>query len=80
LLWRLEFHYTPVHGNWLNVAEVSISVLVRQCVGRRISDVCKLGQEMAAWEKEYNARSSVVDWQFRTEDARIKLKRLYPVL
>ena len=76
---RLEFHYTPVHGSWLNVAEVSISILSRQCVGRRIGDLGLLNGEIAAWEAVYNAQRRVVKWQFTTNDARIKLHKLYPV-
>jgi len=76
---RMEIHYTPKHGSWLNIAEISISILSKQCIDRRIGDVDKLNQEIAAWEKDYNAKSNAVNWQFTTVDARIKLKRLYPV-
>jgi hypothetical protein len=75
---RLEIHYTPKHGSWLNVAEISISVLSKQCIGRRISDLVMLNREITFWEAQYNAVCRVVDWQFTTDDARIKLKRLYP--
>lgn len=76
---RLEIHYTPKHGSWLNIAEISISILSKQCIGRRISNIEKLNQEIAAWGKEYNAKRNVVNWQFTTDNARIKLKHLYPV-
>ena len=75
---RLEIHYTPKHGSWLNVAEISISVLSKQCIGRRIPDLVVLNRELSAWEMQYNAVCRVVNWQFTTDDARIKLKRLYP--
>jgi len=78
LLDRLEFHYTPKHGSWLNMAEIELSVLSRQCLDRRIPTQHKLQQEVAAWVEERNAKHSSVDWRFTTEDARIKLKRLYP--
>ena len=78
ILNRLEFHYTPKHGSWLNMAEIELSVLSQQCLDRRIPDQQKLQNEVAAWVKERNAKQSAVDWRFTTEDARIKLKRLYP--
>jgi hypothetical protein len=77
---RLEWHYTPEHGSWLNVAECELSVLERQCLHRRIEDIETLTQEVAAWERERNNQKVTIDWQFRTEDARVKLKRLYPTL
>jgi transposase len=78
ILDKLEFHYTPKHGSWLNMAEIELSVLNRQCLDRRISDKDILIKEVAAWEQRRNQNSSPVDWRFTTEDARIKLKRLYP--
>jgi hypothetical protein len=69
---RLKFHYTPKHGSWLNVAEIELSVLQRQCL--------TMQSEIAAWEGERNNRPSKIDWQFRTSDARIKLRHLYPQL
>ena len=75
---RLEIHYTPKHGSWLNIAEIELSVLTRQCLNRRIPDLPFLQKETKAWQRERNARQKAVDWQFATEDARIKLKRLYP--
>jgi DDE superfamily endonuclease len=77
---KLEWHYTPEHGSWLNIAECELSVLARQCLDRRIPDQATLEQEAAAWESRRNAARCTVDWQFTTTDARIKLKRLYPVL
>ncbi len=75
---RLEWHYTPEHGSWLNIAECELSVLERQCVGRRIADQQVLAQEVAAWEQARNLAATMVRWQFTAEDARIKLRRLYP--
>lgn len=77
---RFEFHYTPKHGSWLNIAEVEFSILSRQCLNRRIPDQETLVREVNAWNKKRNNRIGKVDWQFTTEDARIKLKRLYPPL
>lgn len=78
LLQRLEIHYTPKHGSWLNVAECELSVFTRQCLDRRIADIDFLRQHATAWYRQRNARQKSVDWQFTTRDARIKLKRLYP--
>lgn len=75
---RLEIHYTPKHGSWLNVAEIELSVLTNQCLDRRIPDFETLCKETKAWEQERNSKHKSVDWQFTTDDARIKLKRLYP--
>jgi hypothetical protein len=75
---RLEVHHTPTHGSWLNIAEIALSVLSKQCLNRRIADLVTLRQETKAWEHERNAKQTGVDWQFTTDDARIKLKRLYP--
>ena len=77
---RFEWHYTPKHGSWLNVAEMELSVLARQCLDRRIPDVEALRREVAAWEAGRNAAVARVDWHFTTADARIKLKRLYPTI
>ena len=76
---RFEWHYTPEHGSWLNIAECALSVLSRQCLNRRIADLDTLRSEVAAWEQERNQCPHTVNWQFRAEDARIKLKRLYPI-
>jgi hypothetical protein len=77
---KIEWHYTPEHGSWLNIAECELSVLSRQCLARRIPDKAALIQEVAAWEAQRNQAQVTVDWQFTAEQARIKLKRLYPVL
>jgi len=99
---KLEFHYTPKHGSWLNIAESELSHLSRQCLDRRISDKetlskeitawnkernernsivdWQLSKEITAWNKERNERNSIVDWQFTTLDARVKLKKLYPII
>ena len=78
ILDKLEIHYTPKHGSWLNMAEIELSVLSRQCLSRRIPDQRSLRHEVAAWEKARNESGATIDWRFTTEDARIKLKRLYP--
>jgi transposase len=77
---KLEIHYTPKHGSWLNMAEIELSVLSRQCLQRRVPDFKTLKAEVEAWQDRRNATSSEVDWRFSTEDARAKLKRLYPSL
>ena len=77
---RLELHYTPKHGSWLNIAEISISILSKQCINRRISDIVFLNTEIAAWETAYNSQIKSVNWQFTTADARSKLKKLYPIV
>jgi DDE superfamily endonuclease len=77
---KLELHYTPKHGSWLNMAEIELSVLARQCLDRRIETREELEREVAAWEEERNERGVVIRWRFTTADARIKLRRLYPVL
>jgi hypothetical protein len=78
ILDKLEFHYTPKHGSWLDMAEIEFSVLSRQCLDRRIEDKALLTSEVEAWEKERNEQWAKIDWRFTTDDARIKLKRLYP--
>ena len=75
---KLEIHYTPKHGSWLNMAEIELSILGRQCLSRRIPDQQTLRHEVAAWENARNENAATIDWRFTTEDARIKLKRLYP--
>jgi hypothetical protein len=77
---RFEWHYTPKHGSWLNVAEMELSVVARQCLDRRIPDLEALRREVRAWEEKRNAAVAKVDWQFTTADARVKLKRLYPTI
>ena len=75
---RFEFHYTPKHGSWLNMAEIELSIMGRQCLSRRIDNAADLRRETAAWEGTRNGAVANVNWQFRTEDARIKLRKLYP--
>jgi hypothetical protein len=77
---RLDIHYTPKHGSWLNMAEIELSVLKGQCLDRRIPDMATMQAEVLAWEAGRNNRTKKIDWQFTTTDARIKLKRLYPNL
>ena len=75
---KIEWHHTPKHGRWLNMAEIELSVLQRQCLDRRIPDQERLTREVAAWEHKRNQDAVQVNWRFTTEDARIKLKKLYP--
>ena len=77
---RLEIHYTPKHGSWLNIAEIELSALSSQCLNRRIPDIGQMRTETAAWERHRNHHNATVDWRFTTENARIKLKRIYPKL
>jgi len=78
LVERFEWHYTPKHGSWLDMAESELGVLANQCLGRRIPDKVTLIREVAAWQDNRNKNHVKADWQFTTDDARIKLKRLYP--
>lgn len=80
LVERLEIHYTPKHGSWLDIAEIELNVMTRQCLSRRISDIGTLQHQVNAWSKERNASQAKVVWQFKTGEARIKLKHLYPKL
>ena len=80
ILDKLEIHYTPKHGSWLNMAEIELSVLSRQCLARRLGTEPLLKREVSAWETVRNQHATTVDWRFTTAEARIKLKRLYPVL
>jgi hypothetical protein len=75
---KLELHYTPIHGSWLNIAELELSILTRQCLSRRIPDQATLEGAVTAWQAERNARPAPVNWRFTTADARIKLQHLYP--
>ena len=75
---KLEFHYTPKHGSWLNMAEIELSVLQRQCLNRRLPDEETLKREVTAWEQRRNEEKATIDWRFSITDAREKLKRLYP--
>ena len=78
---RLEIHYTPKHGSWLNIAEIELSAMAVQCLGqRRIADIETLNSELAVWHTLRNNSQKGVDWHFTTADARIKLKRLYPLI
>ena len=77
---RFEWHYTPKHGSWLNVAEIELSVLARQCLDRRIPDSPTLMSEVEHWERQRNDAQVIVNWQFTTTDARIKLRKLYPTI
>ena len=75
---RLEIHYTPKHGSWLDMAEIEIGVMARQCLDRRIPDQSALRREVGAWQQQRNRDAIRVDWRFTTQDARVKLKSLYP--
>src|SRR5947199_9834567 len=77
---KLEIHYTPKHGSWLNMAEIELSVLARQCLDDRFPDQDALASAVAAWEATRNTAGSKIDWRFTTADARIKLKHLYPAI
>ena len=77
---KIEWHYTPVHASWLNIAECELSVLRRQCLRSRIPDFQAVTDRVSAWEKERNQRHTSIDWRFTNDDARIKLKRLYPIV
>jgi len=80
ILDRLEIHYTPKHGSWLNMAEIEFSILSKQCLNRRIPDQQSMKKEISIWEKERNGHSTPMKWRFTTEDARIKLAKLYPTI
>ena len=80
-LWdRFEFVYTPKHGSWLNMAEIELNVLIAQCLNRRIAEIQKVRSEVRAWELRRNNQEAKINWRFKTKEARIKLKRLYPML
>ena len=78
ILKRLEIHYTPKHGSWLDIAEIELHIMTRQCLSRRIAEIGVLRSELSAWETERNTLAAKVNWHFRTSDARIKLSSLYP--
>lgn len=80
ILRKLEIHYTPKHGSWLDIAEIELNVMTRQCLSRRINSIENLRKELQAWENERNISCATVNWHFRTSDARIKLTSLYPSL
>lgn len=75
---KLEIHYTPKHGSWLNIAEIGINIMTRECLGRRIESFDRLSSELAAWNDSYNQDPSPINWQFQTDDSRVKLRKLYP--
>ena len=77
---KLDLHYTPKHGSWLNMAEIEFSALSRQCLNRRLADANTLQREVAAWVAERNLHGTTIQWRFTTQDARIKLKHLYPII
>ena len=77
---KLEIHYTPKHGSWLNTAEIELAVLTRQCLQRRLATPELMRQEVANWQRERNQQQATINWRFTTDDARIKLKKLYPSL
>jgi hypothetical protein len=77
---KIEWHYTPEHGSWLNVAEIELSILTRQCLSRQVSTIEQVRQKVGAWQQDRNQDGAKVNWQFTTQDARIKLRRLYPTL
>lgn len=79
LMHKLEFYYTPKHGSWLNMVEIELSVLARQCLNQRLPDRASVERVVAAWEARRNASHATVDWRFTVTDARIKLKELYPL-
>jgi len=80
-LWdRFEFVYTPKHGSWLNMAEIELNVLIKQCLNRRMDTIGEMQAEVAAWQARRNNKHATINWQFTNDDARIKLKRLYPTL
>lgn len=76
---KIEWHYTPERGSWLNIAEIELSILSRQCLNRRIADIDTPKREVAAYNQQRNSVPKVVNWQFTTADARVKLRRLYPI-
>ena len=80
ILDKVDFHYTPKHGSWLNMAEIEFSILGRECLDRRIEDKVMLQKEVAAWTNDRNSKKSKIIWRFKNEEVRIKLKRLYPLL
>lgn len=77
---RFEFIYTPKHGSWLNMAEIELNVLMGQCLNRRIDNITTVKNEVKAWQQSRNNKKAKINWQFKAEDARIKLKRLYPTI
>jgi hypothetical protein len=80
LVEKLEIHYTPKHGSWLDMAEIELSVLARQCLHQRIGSLAELRRNLETWEQQHNAEPHAISWRFTTDDARIKLRRLYPIV
>jgi len=80
LVEKLEVHHTPKHGSWLDIAEIQLSVLARQCLGQRIGSLTELRQILKSWSMHHHVDSHTISWRFTAEDARIKLRRLYPIL
>ena len=80
LVEKLEIHYTPKHGSWLNMAEIELNVLMGQCLNRRIDNMATIRKEVKAWEQNRNDKKAKINWQFKTDDARLKLKWLYPTI
>jgi hypothetical protein len=80
LVKRLEIHYTPKHGSWLNIAEIEISAMALQCINRRIPSIPALNEQLSAWQTDRNSSTKSVNWHFSTDDARGKLEHLYPKL
>jgi hypothetical protein len=78
MLRKLEFHLPPVHGSWVNMAEIELAVLARQGLNRRMADMPTMAREVAAWEARRNRHQATIDWRFTTKEARLKLKSLYP--
>ncbi|MFA6976094.1 MAG: transposase, partial [Mesotoga sp.] len=80
ILRKLELHYTPKHGSWLNMAEIELNVMTRQCLSRRLGSLEEVATELACWEKERKQLQATIKWQFTTKDARVKLRSLYPIV
>lgn len=80
LVQKLEIHYTPKHGSWLNIAEIELSVLARQCLSARLPSILQVQEQVMAWQQQRNQAHVTINWRFTTEDARVKLKRLYPLI
>jgi hypothetical protein len=80
ILKKLELHYTPKHGSWLNMAEIELNVMTRQCLSRRMGSLEEVAYELACWERDRQQLKATINWQFTTKDARVKLRSLYPVI
>ena len=75
---KIEIHYTPKHGSWLDIAEIGINIMTRECLNRRIPNISTLREELKAWNEDYNSDPTTINWQFCNETSRVKLKNLYP--